>query len=501
MYLTPSGPLTGSVTGPFAMVLQAPYAYGSIDGVTFGPSSSGAPSGGVLWLGVQFQATASGTQTGTVTLSDGSMYDLTASVAGGVQLSPASVDFQTVSLKTVSGTAPFVLTNGSSSAVTINSVQATAPFTSTNDCGSTIAAGASCTVDVTYNPTAVGASTGQLTVSSPSGSLVASLAGSAAPNYENAFVDPDNFFLTFTHVGDLSPPQTITVMNPDATVPLVVQGLDGGNVCSTTLTSNCFQVTSNNCTTLAPLASCQIQIQYLFGPPAGNSISNLPLLLDRGSTGAIYEIWTQFIAAPTSTGQAGSLIATPASLTFPPTAIGQVSDEQLITLENNSSQPMYIDSNTFGFNYEFSVDSGCIFLAPGDICLLHVRFTPIAAGLQQGYAYIGPNVIVQGYGIPTTTLASPSYAPLIEPVFYTGAPVPDGTYVHGTLPVKNTGSAPLVFSNVYAANRVGQFSVDPSQCVQPLAPGAECTLNLTWNPRAVLRLARFLAAAATTQAI
>jgi Abnormal spindle-like microcephaly-assoc'd, ASPM-SPD-2-Hydin len=487
--LTPSGPLTGSVTGPFAMVLQAPYVYGSIDGINFGPSNSGTPSGGVLWLGVEFQATTSGTQTGTVTLSDGSTYDLTASVAGGVQLLPASVDFQSIALKTVSGTAPFVFTNGSSGAVTISGVQATAPFTSTNDCGSTVAAGASCTVDVTYNPTALGASTGQLTISTSSGNVLASLAGSASPNYENASVGPDNLFLTFTRVGDLSPPQIITIKNYDGTSSLNVVGFDGINICSTQLTSNCYQVTPNTCSTLAPLASCQIQMQYLFGVPSGNTTTNINLQLDRGSSGADYTMWTH-MAAPASAGQTGSLIATPASLTFLPTAIGQVSDEQLITLENNSNQPIFVDNTA---PPEFSVNSGCGVLAPGDICLVHVRFAPTGAGPHFGYAhsegapltsynYAVVNVIVQGYGIPTTALASPSYAPLIEPVFYTGAPAPDGIYVHGVLPVKNIGSAPLVLANVYIANQPQQFSVDPTECAQPLAPGAECNLNLTWNP-------------------
>jgi hypothetical protein len=84
VWLQTAGPLTGSVTGPFAMALQAPYTYGSIDGITFAPSSSGAPSNGALGLLLQFKATALGTQTGTVTLSDGTTYALTASVPDGL---------------------------------------------------------------------------------------------------------------------------------------------------------------------------------------------------------------------------------------------------------------------------------------------------------------------------------------------------------------------------------------------------------------------------------
>jgi hypothetical protein len=492
LWLYPIGPLTGSVTGPFEMALQAPYMYGSIDGIDFGTSSSGTPSGGSLGLGVQFQASAYGTQTGTITLSDGSTYDLTASVADldGVQLSPTSVDFQNVPYKSGSGTAPFILTNGSNADLTIRSVQATAPFTSTNDCGPTIAAGASCTVDVTYDTRVAGAATGQLTIATSSGSFVSSLAGNVGANIENADVDPINIFPVFTHIGELSPPQTITVKNNGGS-SLNVVGFDGINICSATLTSNCYQITSSNCSTLAPLASCQIQIQYLFGAPSGNTISNINLELDRGNSRADYMIWSHQVA-PTS-NSSDSLVAIPGSLNFPSTAIGQASDEQLVTIVNNSNQPYFVVT---GASYEFSANSGCAIVAPGDICLVHVRFIPVGAGLLDGSAgiiygvsatpspvtYASDGAYLHGYGIPTTTLASPAYYPLIEPVFFPQDPAPDGTYVYGALPVKNTGSAPLILANVWIANGPQQFSVDASQCGQPLPPGAECTLNLTWNP-------------------
>jgi len=489
-WLHPPGPLTGSVTGPFAMALQAPYTYGSIDGIDFAPSSSGAPLYGALALLLQFKATAFGTQTGTVTLSDGTTYALTASVPDGVQLSPASVDFQSIQFNTLSGTAPFVLANGSKAALTIDSILVTAPFAATNNCGTTLAIGASCTISVTYNPTATGPSTGQLTISTSSGSLVSSLAGAAEPNVENTSVDPDNFFLAFTHIGDLSPAQTITVQNLDTKLPLAVQGFDGTGICSLSLTTNCYQVTANTCSTLAPLAACQIQIQYLFGVPSrfANTISNINLTVLRGNSAADYTIYTHMVS-PTENGYPGSVINMPLRLFFPPTPIGQASDEQLVTVANNSTQPSIVSASAW---YEFSADTGCLVLAPGDSCLVHVRFTPVGAGFHEGYVETGDgNVIVQGYGIPSeAALATPSYPDfLVLTQVHPAGPVPDGTYIDDTLPVKNTGTAPLVLANAYLSSSpfssesaAPRFSLDPSRCADPLAPGAECSLNLTWNP-------------------
>ncbi len=58
------------------------------------------------------------------------------------------------------------LTNTSSTAATVSSVGITGDFAQTNTCGGSIAAGASCTVSVTFRPTASGTRTGSLTIAS-----------------------------------------------------------------------------------------------------------------------------------------------------------------------------------------------------------------------------------------------------------------------------------------------------------------------------------------------
>jgi len=512
--LATGGPLTGSVTSPFTMALQGPYAYGSIDGITFAGTSSSAASSGTLFLGVQLQAAAIGSLTGTVSLSDGSTYSLSANVSGNPQLMPAAIDYRDIPLQSPSGAATFTVANDSSSPVSIDAIVAAAPFSETSNCGSLLQGNSTCSVQVIFTPTATGESTGQLMISTGAGNLVASLTGDGVPQMGDSNISPASIFLNYESPGAVSPPQTVTVTNRNSSLAMTVQYL-GLGLCTSSVTSNCFQVLPNDCATIAPNTSCDIQLQYLFGPSEGIVEGDFNLLITQGSGGWEYAFFYQ-VSGAVSSGSSNSLVVWPASLVFAPTLPGKVSDEQLLTIFNESTLPMFVgnttaagsgpSSSTFAVPYNFSVDSACGVLAPGAACTAHVRSLPVGSGSsssdysQASGLLIGPSsdqfaiadFQVQGYGIPTTALATPSYfpfGPLIQPVF-NGGPVPDGTLVPFSLPVRNIGAAPLIISNVYEtypggspppAGGTGVFAVDPSQCAAPIAPGDECTLNVTWD--------------------
>ena len=62
------------------------------------------------------------------------------------------------------------LTNGGAAAVGITSVATSGDFAQTNTCGTSVAAGATCAIAVTFTPAAVGQRTGALTIVAASGS-------------------------------------------------------------------------------------------------------------------------------------------------------------------------------------------------------------------------------------------------------------------------------------------------------------------------------------------
>jgi hypothetical protein len=80
--------------------------------------------------------------------------------------SPASLTFAIQALNTTSAAQAVTVANTGTAAAAVSGVSVTGDFSQTNTCGSSIAAGAACTVDVAFQPTASGSRTGSLTVTS-----------------------------------------------------------------------------------------------------------------------------------------------------------------------------------------------------------------------------------------------------------------------------------------------------------------------------------------------
>jgi hypothetical protein len=90
---------------------------------------------------------------------------------GSVQLSPTSLTFGTQNVGTTSAGQQVTVRNPGSTAVALQSISTSGDFGRTTTCGTSLAAGASCAVTVTFTPTAAGSRTGTLTVNSTSASL------------------------------------------------------------------------------------------------------------------------------------------------------------------------------------------------------------------------------------------------------------------------------------------------------------------------------------------
>lgn len=78
--------------------------------------------------------------------------------------SRSTVAFGNVPINTNSGAESVTLTNTGTERLTISSISAPTGFTQTNNCGSGLDAGASCTINLRFAPTAVGARTGNAVV-------------------------------------------------------------------------------------------------------------------------------------------------------------------------------------------------------------------------------------------------------------------------------------------------------------------------------------------------
>ena len=79
------------------------------------------------------------------------------------------------------------MNNPGASAIAISSIVTSGPFAQTNTCGSALAAGASCTVNVTFGPTAGGAASGELAITNnaTASPIGASLSGTGLTSTTN----------------------------------------------------------------------------------------------------------------------------------------------------------------------------------------------------------------------------------------------------------------------------------------------------------------------------
>lgn len=128
----------------------------SISGVHL--NVSGFPSG------VEIYASASGTASFDFPREPVALVVDTPPASPAVSLSPTSLTFSNQAVGTTSSPQSVTLTNSGNAALTITSVATIGDFGQTNACGSSLAAGAHCSINVTFTPTAAGTRLGMLTI-------------------------------------------------------------------------------------------------------------------------------------------------------------------------------------------------------------------------------------------------------------------------------------------------------------------------------------------------
>ena len=133
--------------------------------------SSTLGESGTCTLSVTFTPQASGTRTGTVNITDNaSNSPQTVTLTGTavvptVSVLPSTLAFTSQFLGIQSSSQAVTLTNNTSATITISTITPSADFLApSNTCGASVAAGGSCTINVTFMPTTAGLLTGTLTI-------------------------------------------------------------------------------------------------------------------------------------------------------------------------------------------------------------------------------------------------------------------------------------------------------------------------------------------------
>jgi hypothetical protein len=203
--------------------------------------------------------------------------------------SPTSVSFGSENVGSTSAAQTVTVSNPGSTAATVSSISAPAPFAETNTCGSSIAAGGSCTVSVTFKPTTAGSASGTLSVASsaPSSPLSVALSGTgvstntdlalnqpvSASGYTQTYVPAnavDGNTGTYWESSDNAFPQWFQVdLGSSVGVGRIVMDLPPSTAWATRSQTIQIQGSTDgtNYTTLAGSAS------YTFNPSTGNTVT------------------------------------------------------------------------------------------------------------------------------------------------------------------------------------------------------------------------------------
>jgi len=211
---------------------------------------------------VTFTPTTTGSRTGNVYVTDNagvqavSLTGTGASAAPIVTVSPESLVFSTQKIKSKSGAQSVVLTNTGAAPVSVTSIGLSGDFANTGKCPAKLGAGGSCTLNVTFTPTAAGTRTGTLTYTLSSGVVTVALTGTGTATATGWLaISPDSIiFNNGYQVGD-NPSQTFAITNTNG-VPAGISKIGKSGSGTFTQTNDCG-------TSLGAYASCTVTVTFV----------------------------------------------------------------------------------------------------------------------------------------------------------------------------------------------------------------------------------------------
>ena len=291
-----------------------------------------------------------------------------------VSLSPTSINFGNQAEGITSSPVPVTLTNTGNATLTITNIKMIGPnaadFAQTNNCGGSVAAGANCTINVTFTPLKGGPRTGtlQITDNATGSPQKVALSGTGlAPAV--TFVPQYLNFGTQT-IGSTSASQTITVTNIGQ-APLLISNIAvaGANPAEYNLTQNCG-------TSVAVGATCTYTVTF---SPAAAWARTAAIMMTDDAQGSPHAV-----GLAGNGGSGGVASFSPTSLTFTNRLIYTTSTAQPITLTNTGTAPLQVGSIIAAGDY--AQTNNCpASIAAGNSCTINVTFTPTYSAARPGW--------------------------------------------------------------------------------------------------------------------
>ncbi len=409
--------------------------------------------------------------------------------SGSLNSSPLRLSVGTLAFgdEAVGATSPpqtVTLTNGGSGTVNIASIVPSAGFvTNSTTCGATLPANQSCSLSISFAPTAVGPVQGTLTVTSdangPGTVQTVSLSGTGVTPL--TILLPSSVSFPATPQNTTSGPVTVTLTNSVNSV--------ANAVLSSFATTGPFAVAAGGTCTdggtgISPGNSCTVFVTFT---PTGTAPSSGTLVFEDNATG---NPQTVTLSGTTATATA-TVTVTPPTLTFPAQNLNTTSAPMTVTVKNTSATAVNVTFSIIATTGPFAVSGGTCSttgngIAQNASCTIFVTFTPTGTAPSTGTLSISDNAT----GSPQTVTLNGTTTAQVTTVMVTPASVTfpaqaqNTTSAPMTVTVKNTstGSETLTFSSITIS---GPFAISGGTCstdASPIAAGSTCTILITFTP-------------------
>jgi len=350
---------------------------------------------------------------------------------------------------------------------------------SATTCGTSLAAGASCTVSVEFKPAASGALTATLAVADSVGTQSVTLTGTGASTALTVIASPASLTFASTAVGATTAAQVVTLKNASkSTVTISGIAFTGADASS-------FVRSANNCPAAFTAGeACAISVE--FAPKAAGALTASLTITDNAGNSP------QTVAlSGTGTGVPIAITLSPTGIAFPATAVGAVSAVQVVTVKSTGTSTATLSSISItgsGASSFYRTATTCPkSLASGGTCTVSLVFKPAGAGALTAQLAIGDNapnspqtVSLTGTGtsgggggltLSATSIAFP-------------ATIVNATSDAQVVTLTNSGSASVTISSIALSGTNAASFLDLNNCGATLGAGASCGLFVAFHPTA-----------------
>ena len=362
----------------------------------FGQTSSGATncSGGIVLspgsgcvVAVSFEPTTTGGISGSLTVTTNSLNNVNnqlmvglsgtglAGSAAALSLNPSSLSFSAQVIGTTSTAQVVNLSNSGGSSLSISAISMSgaqaSDFQLSSTCGTSLAAGASCTVSVNFTPTAAGTRSATLLIADSATNSPQSLAvsGTAVTPPAALSLNPSSLSFSAQVIGTTSTAQVVNLSNSGgSSLSISAISMSGAQAGDFPLSSTCG-------TSLAAGASCTVSVR--FTPTAAGTRSATLLIADSAANSP-----QSLAVSGTAVTPPAALSLNPSSLSFSAQVIGSTSTAQVVNLSNSGGSAARIKTISLEGPdaQDFQISTTCrATLAAKASCHISVIFIPKVA--------------------------------------------------------------------------------------------------------------------------